>query len=199
MIKCNVTITGTISRNGEIRKDKEGREFISFAVETVINAVQGINKTITVSMAMDSEGHTPLEFLREERIQAKGVLTIRKKGDAVYYNMSVTEVTPAENNEDSITGTMVFRGTLGGRDIQDKKGKKGDFCSFDAFSTDKDGENYVYTWVHFIDFRGAHPEWLQPKGGINAVGDVELSVYNDKVGMTCRVSSLSPWDRTVNA
>ena len=46
MIKCNVTIIGTISRNGESRTDKEGRPYSTFGIQSVIKAKSGINKTI---------------------------------------------------------------------------------------------------------------------------------------------------------
>ena len=41
MIKCNVTIIGTISRNGESRTDKEGRPYSTFGIQSVIKAKSG--------------------------------------------------------------------------------------------------------------------------------------------------------------
>ena len=53
MIKCNVTICGTISRAAQMRTNKEGKSFLSFGVNVVIPAKSGINKTVEISVAKD--------------------------------------------------------------------------------------------------------------------------------------------------
>ena len=55
MIKCNVTVCGTVSRQAQIRANKEGKQFISFGVKVVIPAKSGINKTIEISVAKDTD------------------------------------------------------------------------------------------------------------------------------------------------
>ena len=37
---------------------------------------------------------------------------------------------------------------------------------------------------------------MQPKSGINAKGELQMSVYNDKLDIACRVSELSQWDKS---
>jgi len=198
MIKCNVTLIGTISRDGEIKKDREGKEFITFGVSTVVQASQGINKTIDVSVAMDADSHSRLEFIHGERIKLSGTLTFKKRDDFLYYNLSAKDAVHNPTEEDGITGSMSFRGTLGGKEITEKKGKKGSFIIFDGYSSEKVDENqYAYTWVHFIDFSGNRPEWLIPKTAVDAEGELELSVFNDRVNLTCRVTSLSLWEKQV--
>ena len=47
---------------------------------------------------------------------------------------------------------MEFRGTLG-KQIEDKTTKNGkSFTVFSAYSSEKDGDNYTYTWVRFMQF-----------------------------------------------
>ena len=46
MIKCNVTVCGTITRSAQMRTNKEGKAFLAFGVSVVIPAKSGINKTI---------------------------------------------------------------------------------------------------------------------------------------------------------
>ena len=196
MIKCNVTLIGTISRDGEIKNDREGKEFIAFGVSTVVKASQGINKTIDISVAMDASNHSRLEFLHGERIQLTGTLTFKKRDEFLYFNMSADDAVHNPTQEDGISGTISFRGTLGGKEITEKKGKKGSFTIFDGYSSEKVDENqYAYTWVHFIDFSGKRPDWLNPKTAIDAEGELELSVYNDRVNITCRTTSLSLWEK----
>lgn len=45
MIKCNVTVCGTITRSAQMRTNKEGKAFLAFGVSVVIPAKSGINKT----------------------------------------------------------------------------------------------------------------------------------------------------------
>lgn len=195
MIKCNVTIIGTISRNGESKADKEGRPYISFGIQTVLSAKSGINKTIDISVTKDGECPT-FEYATGTRVKIQGTLTFRKRDDNLYYNLSASKVDFNVGEEDSIKGTMSFRGTLGGKEILEKKGKKGSYRIFDAFSSEKvDENNYAYTWVHFVDFTSVRPSWLLPKTGIDAEGELELSVFNDKENINCRVTSLSLWEK----
>ena len=75
MIKCNVTVCGTISRQAQIRANKEGQQFISFGVSVVIPAKSGINKTVEISVAKDTDnqGET-VNYPVETRIEVAGVL-----------------------------------------------------------------------------------------------------------------------------
>ena len=46
MIKCNVTVCGTVCRQAQMRANKEGKQFISFGISVVVQAKTGINKTV---------------------------------------------------------------------------------------------------------------------------------------------------------
>lgn len=51
MIKCNVTVCGTVSRQAQMRSNKEGTQFASFGINVIIQAKSGINKTVEISVA----------------------------------------------------------------------------------------------------------------------------------------------------
>ena len=192
MIKCNVTIIGRVFRAPEIKNDREGNPFVTFGVSTELKD-NGETRDIDISVACDGEDDNVLGLSSGDRVKVKGVLTFRKREDVVFFNLSANEVNKTKE-KDKIEGTMTFRGTLGNKEIQEKQGKKGAYRVFDAYSAEKIAEDlFSYIWVHFVDFSEERPECLVPKAGINAEGDMELTLYNDKLDIGCRVSSLSEW------
>ena len=196
MIKCNVTVIGSISRSGEARTDKEGKPFFTFGIRTAIPAGQSEEKPVDISVAINGHPENQGEFREGARVKVQGVLTFRKKDDNLYLNLSASDVQFSPDEADSIKGTMSFKGTTGSKDIPEKKGKKGAYRVFDAFSSEKTADDkYVYTWVHFVDFSSERPDWLGPKKGIEAEGDLELSFFNERLSVNCIVSSLSFWEK----
>ena len=92
MIKCNVTVCGTITRSAQMRTNKEGKAFLAFGVSVVIPAKSGINKTFEISVAKDG-GMDELNGLASgTRVELVGVLTFHKKDDTIFLNMSATGV-----------------------------------------------------------------------------------------------------------
>ena len=72
-------------------------------------------------------------------------------------------------------------------------------CIRDRYSAEKIAEdNFSYIWVHFVDFSEERPECLVPKAGINAEGALELNLFNDRLDIGCRVSSISGWEKQFN-
>lgn len=200
MIKCNVTVCGTISRAAQMRTGKEGKPFMSMGVNVVIPAKSGINKTVEISVAKDGDSQEELaSYPVGSRVEVAGMLTFHKKGEALYFNLSATGINTFDaSDDDSIKGDIEFRGTLGSK-IEDKTDKKGKpFCVFSAFSSEKNGDDYDYTWVRFLHFGESRKEWMQPKTGIDAKGELQMSVYNDRIDIGCRVSELSQWDKTAS-
>ncbi|MBR5176290.1 MAG: hypothetical protein IKW89_10235, partial [Bacteroidales bacterium] len=109
---------------------------------------------------------------------------------------SADKVQKIGQGEDSISGTIQFKGTMGNKEIQECQGKKGAFRVFDAYSSEKvDAEKFAFIWVHFIDFSEECPEWLVPRAKIEAEGALEFQVFNGKVSIGCRVESLAPWKK----
>ena len=198
MIKCNVTIIGRVFRAPEIKNDREGNPFVTFGVSTELKD-NGETRDIDISVACDGEDEDVLSLSSGDRVKVKGVLTFRKREDVVFFNLSGSEVKKDVKEKDKIEGTMSFRGTLGGKEIQEKQGKKGAYRVFDAYSAEKIAEDkFAYIWVHFVDFSEERPECLVPKAGINAEGALELTLFNDRLDIGCRVKSLSEWEKQFN-
>ena len=197
MIKCNVTIVGRVFRAPEIKNDREGNPFVTFGVSSELKD-NGETRDIDISVASDGEDNVILGLSVGDRVKVKGVLTFRKREDVVFFNLSASEVDKTKE-KDRIEGTMSFRGTLGGKEIQEKQGKKGAYRVFDAYSAEKVAEDkFSYIWVHFVDFSEERPECLIPKAGINAEGALEMNLFNDRLDIGCRVSSISGWEKQSN-
>ena len=195
MIKCSVTINGTICRAAQMRTDKENNSFVSFPMSVVLPAKSGINKTVEVSVSLNGTQNDCHKYQANQRVEVQGTLTLRKRGDALYFNFMADSVNlnPVET-KDKIEGEMEFRGSLGNKDVIVKNDKKGNpFSVFSGFSTEKVGENFEYIWVRFVRFSGDKEAFLQPKAKVNVKGTAEFGVYNDKVDISCRVSEISEW------
>ena len=194
MIKCNVSVCGTVSKAAVVRNGKDGMPFTTYSVDVVVPAKKGINKTVMVSCIMD--GDCAEAIVVGNRIDVKGVLTFKKKDDNLYFNLKGIEVSQsAAENKDGIVGDMEFKGKVG-KDIDMKKDKNGKtFLMFSAFSAEKIGEEFAFTWVRFVRFVEEKEEWLQPKGTIEAKGDLEISVYNERLNLGCKVAELSQWEK----
>jgi len=197
MIKCNVTVCGTISRQAQMRANKEGKQFISFGISVVVQAKTGINKTVEISVAKDGDNQAELvKYPIGSRVEVAGVLQFHKKGDVLYLNLSASGVNSSNaGNQDAIIGSIEFRGTIG-KQVEVKTDKKGKpYTMFSAYSSEKDGENYSYTWVRFMQFDTPKADWVQAKTGINAKGDLQVRAYNDRLDLTCRITELTPWEK----
>lgn len=194
MIKCNVSVCGTVSKAAVVRNGKDGMPFTTYSVDVVVPAKKGINKTVMVSCIMD--GDCARAIVVGNRIDVKGVLTFKKKDDNLYFNLKGIEVSQsAAENKDGIVGDMEFKGKVG-KDIDMKKDKNGKaFLMFSAFSAEKIGEEFAFTWVRFVRFSEEKEEWLQSKAAIEAKGELEISAYNDRLNLGCKVAELSQWEK----
>ena len=194
MIKCNVSVCGTVSKAAVVRNGKDGMPFTTYSVDVVVPAKKGINKTVMVSCIMD--GDCAEAIVVGNRIDVKGVLTFKKKDDNLFFNLKGVEVSqPATESKDGIVGDMEFKGKVG-KDIDMKNDKKGKtFLMFSAFSAEKIGEDFAFTWVRFVRFSEEREEWLQSKAAIEAKGELEISAYNDRLNLGCKVAELSQWEK----
>ena len=195
MIKCNVSVCGTVSKAAVVRNGKDNMPFTTYSVDVVVPAKSGINKTVMVSCIMNGDGAEGIVV--GNRIEVKGVLTFKKKDNNLYFNQKVSEVnlSPASESKDGIVGDMEFKGKVG-KDINMRKGKNGkSFLMVSAFSAEKIGEDFAFTWVRFVRFSQEREEWLQPKATIEAKGELEISVYNDRLNLGCKVSELNQWEK----
>lgn len=194
MIKCNVTVCGTISKAAVVRTNNENKAFTAFAVNCVIPARNGIDKTVEISVAKDGEEYNRADYTVGKRVEISGVLTFKKRGDNLYFNLSASSVNlTVASNEDSIKGEMYFRGKTG-KNIEEKTDKKGkNFLQFSAFSAEKVNDGFEYLWVRFIGFDREREDWLQPQTSIEVKGELELSVYNNNLNIACKVSEMSEY------
>ena len=194
MIKCNVTINGTVSRAATVRTNSEGRTFICFGVKATIPAKSGAGKQVEISVSKDGGETDTALYAVGARVEMQGTLTFRKRDNNLYLNFHADAVdfAPA-SDKDCITGDIEFRGTIG-KQVEEKTDKKGGkYLVFSAFSTEKDGEAFAFTWVRFIRFSTEREAFLAPKAGITAKGKLELSAYLDKLNIACRVEELAEW------
>ncbi len=194
MIKCNVTINGTVSRAATVRTNSEGQSFICFSVKTTIPAKSGAGKQVEISVSRDGGETDTVQYSVGTRVEMQGTLTFRKRSDNLYLNFQAVAVDLAPaSGKDGIEGDIEFRGTIG-RQVEEKTDKKGGkYLVFSAFSTEKDGEAFAFTWVRFIRFSTGRESFLAPKVGITAKGKLELSAYLDKLNIACRVEELAEW------
>ena len=194
MIKCNVSVCGTVSKAAVVRNGKDGMPFTTYSVDVVIPAKSGINKTVIVSCIMDGDDSEGIVV--GNRIELKGVLTFKKKDDNLYFNLKGIEVSQsAAENKDGIVGDMEFKGKVG-KDIDMKKDKNGKtFLMFSAFSAEKIGEEFAFIWVRFVRFVEEKEEWLQQKATIETKGELEISLYNERLNLGCKVAELSQWEK----
>ena len=84
MIKCNVTVCGTITRSAQMRTNKDGKAFLAFGVSVVIAAKSGINKTFEISVAKDGGMDELSSLVSGTRVEIAGVLTFHKKDDTIF-------------------------------------------------------------------------------------------------------------------
>ena len=81
-----------------------------------------------------------------------------------------------------------------GKSIEEKQSKKGEPClMFSAFSAEKVQDCFEYIWVRFVRFGKEQEEWLVPGCKVTAKGEVELSVYNDRLSFSCKVDELNEY------
>ena len=197
MIKCNVTVSGTICRTAQVRNSKDGKPFITFGLTVVIPSKNGINKNIEISVAKDGQASSEVATYEVgKRAKISGVLIFHKRGNNLYWNLSCSNIDfDSVSSTDEIKGTMEFTGTAG-KDIETKKDKKGNpYLSFSAYSSEKDGDNFAYTWVRFRHFGVSAPDWLQPKSKVQAKGEAEFTIFNDRIDMTCLIQELKAWNK----
>lgn len=146
MIKCNVTVRGTVSKAATFRTNKEGKAFVSFAMNVVIPARSGINKTIEVSVTKDGTMTETGMPIMNQHIEVTGTLIPRKRGEAMYYNLTASDINhhPAEI-QDCIKGELELRGKVG-KKIDEKTDKKGiPYWLFSAFSAEKINDGFDTT------------------------------------------------------
>lgn len=198
MIKAEVKVIGTIKRSASIRTDKNNQPYLSFIVTMALPDAKVSSNSIDafVSYPKGRQSDVP-QLVEGVRVAIQGTLDIRHKDDSLLFYLSAEAVTTENVPElDAVTGTLSFRGHLKKENFcEEKNDKNGNpYLVFSAYSAEKVGENFVSTWVNFMRFpnKGAgietiKPEWMHSKTHIEVNGEMQLSSYNGKVQLSCKV------------
>ena len=194
MIKCEVSVCGTINKEAIIRTNKDGKSFMSFAMNIVLPTTSG-SKVIDVSVLCDSDRNYDLsKFCVGTRLNISGTLLFKKRGDNLYLNL-YAEGFEFENVVaiDSIKGSMQFRGKLG-KTIEEKTDKKGNkYHTFSGVSSEKVSDGFEYIWVSFFDFSQVLDDAIKPETKVEVAGSLDLSFYKDKLTISSRVKNISQY------
>ena len=176
MIKCNVTLCGTISRDASVRTGKDGKEFVSFPLQVSIPGKNGNDGNMEVSVSKDGGQDTVHEYRYGSRAKVTGTLLLKRRGEKLYFNLSADSVDLSD---------------AGNTDSVNKTGKP--YLMFSAFSTEKVNDGFEYQWVRFFCFGKEKEEWLQPGVKVDAKGEMSLSLYDGKPDISCRVEELNQY------
>ena len=202
MIKCEVSVCGTINKEAIIRTNKDGKSFMSFAMNIVLPTTSG-SKVIEVSVLCDSDKNYDIsKFCVGTRLNISGTLLFKKRGENLYLNL-YAEGFEFENVAaiDSIKGSMQFRGKLG-KTIEEKTDKKGNkYHTFSGVSSEKVSDGFEYIWVSFFDFSQVLDDAIKPETKVEVAGSLDLSFYKDKLTISSRVKNISqyvPMNNTSN-
>ena len=191
MIKCNVTVCGTIGRNASARTNKEGNSFLSFPLRVTIPDRDGQNEVIEFSVSKDGSQEETSGYRNGSHVEITGTLFLKRRGDKLYFNLFADRIDPvASDTADFLKGDMAFRGKVG-KNIEERKDRNDKpYTMFSAFSIKKVDENFEYQWVRFFCFDRQREEWLQPGVKVEAKGELTVSVHNGKPDISCRVEEL---------
>lgn len=193
MIKCNVTVCGTIGRDASMRTTKEEKTFLSFPLRILLQDKDGRNETVEISVSKDSSQENVSDYRNGSRVEVAGTLLLKRRGEKLYFNLFADRIGSAMETADSIKGELLFRGKVG-KNIEERKDKKDkSYTMFSAFSTEKVDENFEYQWVRFFCFDRQREEWLQPGVKVEAKGELTVSVHNGKPDISCRVEELKQY------
>ena len=199
MIKCEVSVCGTINKEAIIRTNKDGKSFMSFAMNIVLPTTSG-SKVLDVSVLCDCEKNNDVsKFCVGTRLNASGTLLFKKRGENLYLNL-YAEGFEFENVAaiDSIKGSMLFRGKLG-KTIEEKTDKKGNkYRTFSGVSSEKVSDGFEYIWISFFDFSQVLDDTIKPETKVEIAGTLDLSFFKEKLTISSRIKSVSPYVPVAN-
>lgn len=199
MIKCEVSVCGTINKEAIIRTNKDGKSFMSFAMNIVLPTTSG-SKVLDVSVLCDCEKNNDVsKFCVGTRLNASGTLLFKKRGENLYLNL-YAEGFEFENVAaiDSIKGSMLFRGKLG-KTIEEKTDKKGNkYRTFSGVSSEKVSDGFEYIWISFFDFSQVLDDAIKQETKVEIAGTLDLSFFKEKLTISSRIKSVSPYVPVAN-
>lgn len=194
MIKCNVTVCGTIGRDTATRTGKDGKTFLSFPLRVAIQGKDGGQSgTVEIGVSRDSGQEEAAGYRKGSRVEATGTMYLKRRGERLYFNLFADRIAPAADAADAIGGEMSFRGKVG-KNIEERKDRNGKpYTVFSAFSAEKTDEGFEYQWVRFLCFDRGREEWLQPGARVEVKGAMTVAVHNGKPDLSCRAEEFAPY------
>lgn len=199
MIKCEVSVCGTINKEAIIRTNKDGKSFMSFAMNIVLPTTSG-SKVIEVSVLRDCNMNDDVSrFSIGTRLNAKGTMLPKKRGENLYLNL-YAEGFEFDNVAaiDSIKGNLLFRGKLG-KTVDERTDKKGNkYHTFSGVSSEKVSDGFEYIWVSFFDFSEVLDDAVKPETKVEITGSLDLSFFKDKLTFSSRVKSVNQYVPVAN-
>ena len=166
MIKCNVTVCGTIGRDASARTNKDGKPFLTFPLRVAIQGKDDQKETVEIGVSKDGGQEEASGYRNGSRVEITGTMYLKRRGEKLYFNL--------------------------GKNIEERKDKNDKpYSMFSAFSAEKVNDGFEYQWVRFFHFGSQREEWLQPGVKIDARGEMTLSVHNGKPDLSCRVEELA--------
>ena len=95
MIKCNVTVCGTIGREAASRTGKEGKTFLSFPLRVAIQGKDGQSETVEIGVSRDGGQDEAAGYRKGSRIEATGTMYLKRRGERLYFNLFADRIVPA--------------------------------------------------------------------------------------------------------
>ena len=195
MIKCeDFTVCAVISKAAEVKQNGDGHPFITFNVRVPVKGRDG-SGYLTISVSADGDRGDTSFYSQDRRVTVHGTLSLRKKGDNIYYNLRADDLRIENSNVSyRLEGKMYFKGKVGKKGVTEKKDSKGNpFQTFSAYSSDRNGDTTEFIWVRFLNFKPCHEPFLAAGSFIEVKGDLQLSFYKGKVSVECVVAEVSQW------
>lgn len=198
MIKSEVTACGLITRAAELKKTEKGETFIMFSMKLDLKGRDGSTYPLYISVTADGGESDIIQYKQGKKVTVLGNLHFRKKGDKLYFNLRADGGVELSDSgkEEKIEGKMEFKGKIGSKGVGSHLDKKNrTYKTFSAFSQSKDGENSEFLWFRFMFFNPKAEDVAILAAGkyVDIVGDLQLSSYNSKLSLDCRVSSVKEW------
>jgi len=204
MIKADVTVIGTIKRSAAIRNDKNNKPYVSFTMGVVLNDQKNKGQEVELFVTIPSgqQGDLP-RYVEGKRVAVQGTLDIRKRNDKLVFYLTADDIQAKTASDlDAISGTLHFRGHLRNENVyEERTDRKGNpFIMFYAYSSEKVGDSFVSTWIRFLRFpekgegiESIKPQWIRPKVRATIDGDLQVSVYEGDVRLSCLVKSMEEY------
>lgn len=206
MIKADVNVVGTIKKGASIRTNKEGQPYLSLVMKVSLPETKGKGKAKDVEILVtipDGKQSDLSLYSEKRRASVEGTMDIRKKGEELAFYLTASQVSTEDVADvDAISGTLHFRGRLKNDNVlEERTDRKGNpYLTFSAYSSEKVGDNFVSTWVHFVrfpekdaDIDSIKADWMCAKARVTVEGALQISVYNKVVRLSCRVSSMEEY------